>query len=74
MAHWDNMVYWTVAGGIIGARLFYVMDHPTYHFHHPLQIFALQNGGLAVYGAVFGGFFTVLALCRYYKLPTPTGD
>ncbi len=70
MAHWDNMVYWTVAGGIIGARLFYVIDHPTYHFHHPLQIFALQNGGLAVYGAVFGGFVTVLTLCRYYRLPT----
>jgi phosphatidylglycerol:prolipoprotein diacylglycerol transferase len=70
LAHWDSMVYWTVAGGIIGARLFYVLDHPTYHFHHPLKIFALQDGGLAVYGAVFGGFVTVLALCRFYKLPT----
>ncbi len=70
LAHWDSMVYWTVAGGIIGARAFYVIDHPIYHLHHPLKIFELQNGGLAIYGAVFGGFVTVLALCRYYKLPT----
>jgi phosphatidylglycerol:prolipoprotein diacylglycerol transferase len=70
LKNWDNIVYITVAGGIIGARLFYVMDHLTYHLHHPLKIFALQQGGLAVYGAVFGGFVTVLALCRYYKLPT----
>ena len=68
--HWDNMVYWTVAGGIIGARVFYVIDHPIYHFHHPLEIFALQQGGLAIYGAVFGGFVTVLLLCHHYKLPT----
>lgn len=70
LQHWDSMVYWTVAGGIIGARAFFVIDHPTYHFHHPLQIFAFQNGGLAIYGAVFGGFVTVLLLCWHYKLPT----
>lgn len=69
LEHWDAMVYWTVAGGIIGARLFYVIDHPIYHLHHPLQIFALQNGGLAVYGCVFGGFVTVWLLCIYYKMP-----
>lgn len=69
-AHWDAMVYWTVAGGIIGARVFYVIDHLGYHLHHPLEIFALNQGGLAIYGSVFGGFVTVLALCRYYHMPT----
>ncbi len=70
LEHWDNIVYITVAGGIIGARLFFIFDHPIQNLHHPLQMFQLWNGGLAVYGAVFGGFVTVLALCRYYKLPT----
>jgi len=70
LEHWDNIVYITVAGGIIGARLFFVFDHPTQNFEHPLEMFQLWNGGLAIYGAVFGGFVTVLALCRYYKLPT----
>jgi phosphatidylglycerol:prolipoprotein diacylglycerol transferase len=67
--HWDGMVYWTVAGGIVGARVFYLIDHAGYFLHHPLESLALNEGGLAVYGAVFGGFLTVLALTRIYRLP-----
>jgi phosphatidylglycerol---prolipoprotein diacylglyceryl transferase len=70
LKHWDNMVYWTVAGGIIGARVFFIMDRPIYHLQDPLGMFALQEGGLAIYGAVVGGFFTVLLLCAYYRMPT----
>lgn len=70
LANWDTVVYWTVAGGIIGARLFFVIDHPTPNLKHPLEILQIWKGGLAVYGAVFGGFVAVLILCRYFKLPT----
>jgi phosphatidylglycerol:prolipoprotein diacylglycerol transferase len=59
-----------VAGGIAGARIFFLLDHADYYLHHPLESFALNEGGLAVYGAVFGGFVTVLALTRIYRLPT----
>jgi phosphatidylglycerol:prolipoprotein diacylglycerol transferase len=69
-AHWDNLVYITVAGGIAGARLFYLLDHPGHFVRHPIDAIKLNEGGLAVYGAVFGGFVTVLALTRYYHLPT----
>ncbi|HVX30341.1 MAG TPA: prolipoprotein diacylglyceryl transferase [Nitrolancea sp.] len=69
LKNWDMIVYITVAGGIIGARLFFLLDRPIYHLQHPLGIFALQEGGLAVYGAVIGGFITVILLCLYYHLP-----
>ena len=41
---------WTIAGGIAGARLFYVFDHLDRFRDDPLEIFALSKGGLAVYG------------------------
>ena len=65
----DGLAFWTIIGGILGARLFYVIDHADYFVDHPLEAFAIQEGGLAVYGAVIGGFFTVLLLTRLLGYP-----
>lgn len=50
--------------GILGARLYYVLFQLPYYWRYPLKIFAIWEGGLAIYGAVIGGFFAVLLLCR----------
>ena len=65
----EPFTYWTIAGGIAGARLFYVFDHLDRFRDDPLEIFALSEGGLAVYGAVIGGFATVAILCAIYRYP-----
>ena len=65
----DSLAFWTVVGGILGARLFYVIDHIGYMIHNPLQAFAIQEGGLAIYGAVFGGFVAVAIVTRLYHFP-----
>jgi phosphatidylglycerol---prolipoprotein diacylglyceryl transferase len=65
----EPFTYWTIAGGIIGARLFYVFDHLDRFRDDPLEIFAISEGGLAVYGAVIGGFVTVAILCAVYRYP-----
>lgn len=65
----DALAFFTIIGGILGARLFYVFDHIGYFIDNPLQILAIQEGGLAIYGAVVGGFFSVLILTRIYKYP-----
>jgi phosphatidylglycerol:prolipoprotein diacylglycerol transferase len=59
----------TIAGGIIGARLFYVIDHLGYFVERPLEVLAITEGGLAIYGAVIGGFLTVTVLCLLRGLP-----
>jgi phosphatidylglycerol---prolipoprotein diacylglyceryl transferase len=51
---------WTVIGGMIGARLFHVIDYWSYYIAHPLQMLSFTQGGLAVYGAVVCGFATAL--------------
>ncbi|MBI2305229.1 MAG: prolipoprotein diacylglyceryl transferase [Chloroflexi bacterium] len=59
-----NMALWVVPGGIIGARLFHVVDKWGYYSLNPGAIFALHDGGLAVMGGIFGGVVTWLVYSR----------
>lgn len=54
----DTMVSglgWVIAGAVVGARLFHVLDHLPYFAQHPLEIVAVWQGGIAVYGGFVGG-------------------
>jgi phosphatidylglycerol---prolipoprotein diacylglyceryl transferase len=46
---------WAVLGGILGARLLHVIDRWPDYAQDPTAILAIQNGGLAIYGAILGG-------------------
>lgn len=46
---------WGVLGGIIGARLLHVVDRWPEYATRPASILAIQDGGLAIYGAILGG-------------------
>jgi phosphatidylglycerol:prolipoprotein diacylglycerol transferase len=50
-----DLVLWVVAGGLVGARLLHVVDRWESYAADPHQILAVQNGGLAILGAVLGG-------------------
>ncbi|MFH0856786.1 MAG: prolipoprotein diacylglyceryl transferase, partial [bacterium] len=51
-----DLTIYLLAGGLIGARLFYVLSEWRYFILKPLDIFKVWNGGLWIYGAIFGGF------------------
>ncbi len=47
---------WIITGGLIGARLFHVLDHWSHEYAaDPLRALFLWEGGLAIWGAVIGG-------------------
>lgn len=46
---------WGVIGGIIGARLFHVLDQLQYYLANPVQIFLIWTGGIAIWGGAVGG-------------------
>ena len=47
--------------GVLGGRLYYVVqNHPEYYLQHPSQILAVWQGGMAFYGAIFGGALALL--------------
>lgn len=43
-----------VVSGIVGARLYYVLMDFGYYLKHPLEIFAIWQGGLSIHGAIIG--------------------
>jgi phosphatidylglycerol---prolipoprotein diacylglyceryl transferase len=74
-----SAIFWMVAGGILGARIFYVAQYwtkdywPIYELHGlaPL-LWATVNvsgGGLVVYGGFLGGMIGLFLFIRKYRVP-----
>lgn len=55
-------------GGIIGARLYYVFSKWEMYASQPEKIFAIWEGGLAIYGGLIGGIIAGLIVCKVEKL------
>lgn len=67
-----NSAFWIVAAGLIGARLFHVIDHwPDEFAVNPIRALYIWEGGLAIWGGVLGGLVAVAILARleHWKLP-----
>ncbi len=64
-----SLAFWAVLGGIVGARLFHVIDRWDYYGTNPLQILAFQQGGLAIWGALAGGAAAVIPYAKIKHLP-----
>ena len=56
----------TVISGVVGARLYYVITSgEKYTFG---EVFAIWNGGIAIYGAIIGGAAALLGVSLYKKI------
>jgi phosphatidylglycerol:prolipoprotein diacylglycerol transferase len=69
-----NLAFWLVIGGIGGARLFYVVEYHEYYLQGSLgetlaRIVNISQGGLVVYGSVFGGAAALWLFSRKHHLP-----
>ncbi len=64
-----DIVLFAMVGGIVGARLFYVIGYWHEFTGSPMQIFAIWQGGLVFYGGFVGGALAVLGLIKFRKLP-----
>lgn len=62
-----------VVAGIIGARLFHVLDHLPTYLADPLSIFAIWSGGIAAYGAFIGGIAGGVLAARRLAFPVWRG-
>lgn len=68
----DKELVWDLAlvalfCGILGARLYHVIDFHKYYGQDPIKIVYLWQGGLGIWGAIFGGLAGVWAYLRYKK-------
>jgi phosphatidylglycerol:prolipoprotein diacylglycerol transferase len=56
----QRLTWWVVGGVIVGGRLMHVIVNLGDYVHRPLEIFAIWEGGLAMYGGLLAVFFTVI--------------
>ncbi|KGR73234.1 prolipoprotein diacylglyceryl transferase [Streptococcus phocae subsp. salmonis] len=55
---------------ILGARLYYVIFEWSYYSQHFSEIFAIWNGGIAIYGGLIAGAAVLFAFC-YQRFLNP---
>ena len=67
--HFSMIGLWAILGGIVGARLYHVIDYGWYYGARPLEVFAIWMGGLGIWGAVIGGMVGLLCLSWWKKIP-----
>lgn len=53
---------------VICARVYYVVFNWSAFSDHPLSVFNLRTGGLAIYGGVFGGITTAIVFAKLRKM------
>jgi len=70
----DNLLNCVIVGvitGILGARLYYVLFNLDYYGAHPDKIFAINEGGLAIYGGIIGALIGGLIVAKICKMNIP---
>jgi phosphatidylglycerol:prolipoprotein diacylglycerol transferase len=66
--HILNILLITLPLGVIGARLYHVIDQWAYYSQHPAQI--IGGAGLGIFGAIAGGVIGLFIYTRWQKLST----
>lgn len=63
-----NFLFTVFISGVIGARIFYVIENIGYYFKNPLEIIMLQYGGLSWFGGLIMGVVSGIIYLRKEKL------
>lgn len=63
-----EIMIFSLALGLIGARLYYVLFNLKYYLENPSKIFAISDGGLAIYGGLIAGAITVTLVAKKKNL------
>ena len=66
----ENLFFWVIVFGVLGARVYYVVFHFNEYMYDPLSIFRIWEKGLAIHGGIlFGLVFTILYSKKYNIKP-----
>ncbi|WP_457621574.1 prolipoprotein diacylglyceryl transferase [Persephonella sp.] len=64
----ENLFLFAVLGGLVGARIAYILEHPD-EFRSFFDYVAVWKGGIDWFGAFLGGAVILLILLKKYRFP-----
>ncbi|GAC1333969.1 MAG: prolipoprotein diacylglyceryl transferase [Candidatus Dormibacteria bacterium] len=69
--HCSDLFWWNIAIGLLGARLYFVVQQPNLgdYLHDPIRIIAVWQGGMAFFGALLACLLTTVFYCYRHHLP-----
>lgn len=65
----SDMAMWAIPIGLIGARIYYVLFEWQYYIKNPLEIIAIWQGGIAIYGGLIAGGIAVYWYTNRKRIP-----
>src|SRR5690606_23486228 len=61
----EDVLFYSILGVIVGGRLGYALFYkPAYYLTHPLEIFAVWEGGMSFHGGLIGVLVVMLWFAR----------
>lgn len=63
-----DLLIFAIPISIICARIYYVMFEWEYYAQNPIKVFAINEGGIAIHGALIGAVLTAIVFCRVKKI------
>jgi len=64
-----SFLFWIIIFSIIGARIFYILNHLNWYFKNPQDIFKIWQAGLVFYGGLIFAFIAGVVFIRLRLLP-----
>lgn len=65
----EQVTFWAVIWGVIGARVLYVLTSPAEFNANPIEAFYIWKGGLSFHGAILGGILPYIYAYYRHKIP-----
>jgi len=71
----SNLVWWNIGVGLLGARLYFVIQQPNLgdYLRNPIEIVAVWKGGMAFFGALLACLLTTIVYCYRQRLAAVGG-
>ncbi len=60
---------WAIIGGVLGARLFHVIDRWDIYSSNPAEVLAIWSGGIALFGAILMGLLSGAVYAKIQGYP-----
>ncbi len=63
-----DLAFWIIIFGLVGARIYHIFLEFGYYAEHPLDVFKIWNGGVAIHGGIIAGLLVFYFFSKKEKM------